>query len=192
MIAKSVVAAASIVLISASPSLPARTEAGIDPATMPEVVRVKCAYGSGTAFYVGPKTLVSVNHVTSLPGCTIGGAAFEVVETKGDFSILRVEQSAIHWLQIDCEGFVAGKTYTAWGHARGLDTLTSVDAEAKGEKRFGFERLWGVFHAIPGQSGGPFTDPATRKAVGTVNVYDHRAGDSGSIPLKETSLCSQA
>lgn len=177
-------------LASATDSLPARTESGISPSVHPEIVQVRCLTGAGTAFYTGPNTLISVDHVTKNQGCFVGGKPFTVRHVKGDFSILHVEEPAKHWLAIDCKGFVAGKTYTAWGYARGLLTLTSIDSEARGDVRFGFSRLWGVFHWIPGQSGGPVIDPATGKAVGTVNVYDHRAGDSGSIELKGTAACN--
>lgn len=186
---KSLLAAlCALALLSARPPIPAATQEGIDPTHHPAIVKVSCLTGSGTAFYIGPRTLVTVAHVLT-GGCFAGGKRFEVVSESGDFAILKVAERSRHWLQIDCKGFIGGKRYTAYGYARGLDTITSIDSESKGDIRFGFSRLQGVFHVIPGQSGGPFIDPASGKAVGTVNVFDPFRGDSGSMALKETSLC---
>lgn len=184
---------AAPVLLSATHSLPARTEEGIAPETRPEIVRVQCMLSSGTAFYVGPTTLLSVAHVTDDQPCRAGGKPFRIVEQSGDFAVLAVDEPVTRWLRIDCGGFKAGDRYTAWGYARGLMTLTTVDIMAKGEMLFGFSRLWGVFNVIPGQSGGPIspTDDPSR-VVGTVNVYDAARGDSGSMALKDTSLCASA
>lgn len=190
---KLILAIAALAAVSAKDSLPARTEAGIAPEIMPEVVQVRCLSSAGSAFYVGPRTLLTVAHVTSASECRIKqngqDKPFAVVGQKDDFAILRVAEPASRWLHVDCGGFVKGRTYTAWGFARGLPTLTSVDSEANGDRVGAFARLWGVFHVIPGQSGGPFIDSLTRKAVGMVNVYDHRRGDSGSVELRGTSIC---
>lgn len=185
----SALALASPVIASATYSLPARTAAGIDPSAHPEVVQVQCLTSGGTAFYIGPRKLLTAVHVFNRNGpCRVGGKPFEVIEQKGDFAILTVADPVKKWLAVDCGGYKAGKTYTAIGYARGLKTLTSIDAEAKGEKLNGYDRLWGVFHAIPGQSGGPFVS-RMGKAVGVVNVFNPFKGDSGSIPLSETSVC---
>lgn len=189
MIGKCVQAALAFACIGANDILPARTESGINPSARPEVVRVICEEGRGSAFYVGPRTLVSVAHVTTNTDCRINGRSFTVIAQKNDFSVLRVAEPVDRWLKVDCGGFVPGKTYEAWGFARGLPTLTSVDSEANGRK-WGLSRLWGVFHVVPGQSGGPFIIPGTDRAVGTVNVYNHERGDSGSVALRETSLCA--
>ena len=168
---------------------PAATETGIDPMLHPEVVRVDCIPGRGSAFWVGPHTLISVAHVTSLGGCFINGKPIHVIETKGDFAVLQSDDATDEWLRIDCSGFVSGHTYTAIGYARGLPVQTTVDVVATGETFNGFSRLWGVFTVIPGQSGGPVIDTSTGKAVGTVNVYDPQRGDSGSVALKDTPQC---
>jgi hypothetical protein len=189
MIAKAWLLLAAPIVMSAFDA-PARTEDGIDPAARPEVVRVRCFGSTGTAFYVSPNTLISVAHVTDDQPCLAGGKPFEVISKQGDFSFLKVEEPSPSWLRVDCNGFVTGEKYTAWGFARGLYTLTTVDIIAKGHMLFGFYRLWGVFNVIPGQSGGPITpadDPL--RVVGTVNVYNAAIGDSGSTAIKDTWLC---
>ena len=171
---------------------PATTAEGIDPAAKPEVVQVRCIGSLGSAFYVGPRTLLSVAHVTSNQGCFINGKPFEVIRpnAKTDFTILRVADPVDKWLHIDCDGFEAGRKYTAWGYARGLPSLTSVDILATGQVLWGLSRLWGVFNVIPGQSGGAITpEDEPDRVVGTVNVYDASMGNSGSVALKDTVLC---
>lgn len=165
------------------------TQSGIAPWQHPEVVKVDCREGSGTAFSVGPTVMLSVAHVTSLHQCLINGRPFKVIGTHGDFSILQLPTAETRWLALDCGGFVAGHRYTAIGYAHGLDTQTTVDIEATGESIGGFARLTGVFNAIPGQSGGPVVDADTGKVVGTVNVYNAQAGDTGSTELRGTSVC---
>jgi hypothetical protein len=177
---------------SAPTFAPANTQSGIPAEEHPEVVRVDCLTGAGTAFRVGPNTLLSVNHVTSLGGCFIGGKPFTVKLHEGDFSILTMDQPASEWLKIDCGGFVANRRYEAIGYARGLDTLTEVDIHATGASADGFAILQGVFNVIPGQSGGPIVDPDTNKVVGTVNTFDAEDGLSGSVPLKDTPVCKGA
>jgi hypothetical protein len=168
---------------------PAATETGIDPSVHPEVVAVRCIPGTGSAFSVGPHILISVAHVTGLGGCAIQGKPITVLQTSGDFTILSSAAPAGKWLTVDCGGFVRGKKYIAIGFARGLPVQTTVDIEDMGYVVDGFERLWGVFTVIPGQSGGPIIDPETGKVVGTVNVYNPQKGDSGSIPLRDTPVC---
>ena len=190
MIGKLAVALAAPFAMSAMDA-PARTQEGIAAESRPEIVRVQCLTSSGTAFYVGPTTLVSVAHVTDGPFCHIGGKPFDVVHRKDDFSILKVAEPVGKWLRVDCRGFSAGKRYTAWGFARGLYTLTSIDIIAKGEIFYGFSRLWGVFNVIPGQSGGPISpDGEPDLATGSVNVYNAERGDSGSTAFKDTILCA--
>ena len=172
---------------------PASTEEGIDPAAKPAVVRVDCLTSRGSAFYVGPHVLLSVAHVTSAKGCFINGKPFDVIrpDKESDFTILHVADASPVWMHVDCDGFKAGDKYTAWGFARGLPSLTSVDILATGQKLFGLSRLWGVFNVIPGQSGGPITpEDEPDRVVGTVNVYDAAIGNSGSIALRDTPICS--
>lgn len=203
MIVKAVVAAALAVV--ASPAVPqvnpawhwavdttptpAVTETGIDPSIHPEVVRVDCARHRGSAVRIGPRLLLSVAHVTDGKGCEIEGAPIKVLGQKGDFSLIVTDVISEHWLRIDCGGFVQGRTYTAIGFARGLPYQTTVDVESTGQTVWDFDRLWGVFTVIPGMSGGGFVDTETGGLVGMVNVYDASVGNSGSVPLKGTSLC---
>lgn len=193
MIVKALAGAVALVLSTpvvpaVSPDLPAAAQEGMLPAVRPEVVQVLCDLSRGTAFYVGPHTLLSVAHVTSNEGCEIKGQPIKVIETSGDFTILEGAPSPV-WLKIDCNGYQEGREYTAWGYARGLYTLTSTDLIATGELEWGLYRLWSVFTVIPGMSGGPNIDALTDKAVGTINTYNAGRGDSGSVQLKDTPIC---
>jgi hypothetical protein len=168
---------------------PAATMTGIDPSENPEVVRVICLTGMGSAFWVGPHILLSVAHVTNLGLCAIDGNLIKVIETKGDFAVIYSDRPAARWFRVDCGGFKLRHKYTAIGYARGLPVQTSVDVTATGDVLSGFAKLWGVFTVIPGQSGGPMIDPDTRRPVGMVNVFDALAGLSGSVPLRDTPIC---
>lgn len=188
---KALALSASVIpLVSATSHLPARTEAGIDPSRHPEIVRVDCLTGRGSAVRVSPNILLSVHHVTSGQGCFIGGKPFVVRHVKGDFSILRMEDKAATWMAIDCRGFVAGRDYIAIGYARGLDTITTVDLIGSGKIEGEWSILHGVFTVVPGQSGGAVIDAKTGKIVGVVNVFDMRGGRSGSVALKGTAACN--
>lgn len=180
---------AALALLATIPAFAATNETGLAPWQHPEVVRVDCAFGRGSAFYVGPTTLLSVAHVTTMLGCTINGKPFTVLRSKGDFSIISVAEPSTNWLRIDCGGFVAGKLYEAIGYARGLDTQTTVELEATGKIDGQLSRLDGVFTVIPGQSGGPIRDELTGRVIGTVNTYDAENGLSGSVALKDTPVC---
>jgi hypothetical protein len=186
MIVKALAALLALVPVSA---FAAANETNILPWQHPEVVRVDCLFGRGSAFYVGPTTLLSVAHVTTMLGCTINGKPFTVLRSKGDFSIISVATPSTNWLRIDCGGFVAGKLYEAIGYARGLDTQTTVELEATGKIDGQLSRLGGVFTVIPGQSGGPIRDELTGRVTGTVNTYDAEDGLSGSVALKDTPVC---
>lgn len=177
--------AAALALAAASPA----SQEGLDPSLHPEVVRVECLGVSGSAFRVGPDILLSVNHVTSNRGCFINGNPVTVLGSKGDFSVIRDGETTNNWLRIDCNGFVRGRRYVAIGYARGLPTLTEVDGVGTGDTSGAFSTIWGVFTVIPGQSGGAIIDADTGRVVGTVNVYDAARGFSGSIALKDTSVC---
>jgi hypothetical protein len=173
-------------------SLPAPTVTGIDPSANPEIVQVDCDKGMGTAFKIGPRLLISVAHVTGMTGCKIAGSPINVIRSEGDFSILRSDTVADRWLTIDCGGFKRGHLYEGRGYARGLPTLTSVDVTDTGQSLGGFEKLWGVFTVVPGQSGGALIDLDTNKVVGTINVFDAVRGLSGSVSLSTTSVCGNA
>lgn len=165
------------------------TESNIAPWQHPEVVRVDCLLGRGSAFRVGPNMLLSVAHVTSMPLCNIGGKPFTVIEKRGDFTVLQVADTSRSWLKIDCGGYVKGHRYQAIGYARGLDTQTTIDLIATGEKDGQMSQLEGVFTVIPGQSGGPIIDEDTGEAVGTTNTFEPEQGLSGSVALSDTPVC---
>lgn len=166
---------------------------GVEPSENYSVVRVDCDGGvRGSAFWVGPNTLLTAAHVSTNAGCTIYGEPIHVVRQggkDGDFAVLSSQHRSSYWLRMDCSGYVSGHTYAAWGYARGLATMTVIDIEAMDEDAWGMARLWGIFTHVPGQSGGPVIDPDTGKVVGVVNTYNAARGDSGSVELKRTSIC---
>jgi V8-like Glu-specific endopeptidase len=166
---------------------------GIEPDDVPEVVRVDCGESRGSAFWVGPNVLITAAHVSTNKGCTIYGEPIRVLRyggKDGDFAVLVSKRTSAYWLQKDCSGYVKGQSYTAIGYARGLATLTAIDLEATGEDAWGMARLWGIFTLVPGQSGGPIINPDTGKVVGVVNTYSASIGNSGSVELRRTSICS--
>jgi hypothetical protein len=190
MLSRCFAALSALACVSATP-LPYSfaTQSGIRASLHPEVVKVDCLTGAGTAFRVGRHTLYSARHVTTLKGCFIDGKPFDVWEGPGDYSIITVTDDSPKYLKVDCDGFVANRHYESIGYARGLDTLTTVDLTATGASMDIFAVLSGVFTVVPGMSGGPVIDPATGKVVGIVNLYNMQAGMSGSIPLKATPIC---
>lgn len=154
-------------------------------------LRIVCLGTMGTAFRISEKTAVSVAHVTNSAICAIGNKLINAVSPKDqDFSLVTVEPGP--FLQIDCGGFVKGRRYVSRGFARNAPEETEVEMYATGETLRGFYVLRGTFTMIPGMSGGPVLDPETGKAVGTNNVYNYQDGISGSIPLKDTSVCSKS
>lgn len=160
----------------------------------PRIVLVDCDMSKGSAVRVGPRTYLSVNHVTSADNCTVNGKPIKVarVDEDHDFSVFTVNESEAGFVPIDCRGFRAGRDYIAIGHARGLDSLTAVNLVATGQYINGFARLDGLTTVIPGQSGGMMADRITGKLVGMVNVYNMASGLSGSAELKQTEVCRNA
>lgn len=148
-------------------------------------------YSAGTAFRIGPRLLLSVNHVTSEPNCKTDGQPIKVIYSHGDFSMISDSRDG-KWLKVDCGGFVKGRFYVAIGHVRGSDSLTAVPMIALGINSDGFAMLAGIFTAQPGMSGGPIIDVLTNEVVGTVNVADWEDGTTGSTELKETAVCRHA
>jgi hypothetical protein len=144
----------------------------------------------GSAFRIG-KLLLSVKHVTNYPECYINGKKITVVYTAPDQDFSIISDSEGPFLKVDCGGFVKGRKYLSVGHARGLDTLTTVELVATGVTIAGQAALKGVFTVIPGMSGGPVIDEETGKVVGTVNSYIMESGLSGSVALKGTPICSK-
>ena len=191
MIVKVLVAAALVAApCPVAPSIP------IMDSAIPKVVcpvyagPILLGWSMGSAVRIGPRLLLSVRHVTSVGNCQINGKAIKVdYESKSkDFAIVSTEDDG-GTVRINCEGFVRGRKYEAWGHARGLDELTEVDLEGTGVTQSGFGVLKGIFTVIPGQSGGAVLDKETHALVGMVNAYDPAAGISYSIQLKDTSIC---
>jgi hypothetical protein len=182
----------ALALASVAFSCVSATQSGIVAVEHPEIVRVDCDHTRGTAFWVGPHILLTAAHVSGGKDCKINGEPLHVLRSggkDGDLAVLQSERTATRWLTVDCKGFVKGKEYAALGYARGLDTQTEVDTKATGEDVLGMARLWAVFHAVPGQSGGPMVDRETWQPVGIVNVYNPERGDTGSVELKRTSIC---
>lgn len=151
---------------------------------------VSCDLGAGTAFRIGPKLLLSVNHVTNLKGCMIDGQPIHIAyrSRRADFSELSDDRAG-KWLKVDCRGFVPGRTYIIVGHARGLNSLIGIEAIATGAYSEGQAVLVGTLTAQPGQSGGPIVDAETHEVVGTVNAADWENGTTFSVELKQTPIC---
>lgn len=179
------------------------TSEGIPPSAYPAVVQLHCDEGwSGSGVRVGPEYILSVAHVTNLKNCKIGGNPIKVLRTQGDFSLLTDGRTVDAWTRIDCGGFMAGHHYAGVGYARGLPTLTEVDLTATGITVTAVVPagipvssvaiLNGVFTVIPGQSGGAVIDTETGRIVGVVDSFNAKSGISGSIELKETSICQRS
>lgn len=145
----------------------------------------------GSAFRVGPKLLVSVAHVTSLPGCYIDGHKIRVIYTKQDFSLVTDDWSG-PYLPIDCGGFIKDRRYVALGHPRGVEEIVPVSLIGTGQTDDGMAVLTGIFTAQPGHSGGPIIDAGTKKVVGVVNAADWEGGYTLSVELKSTPVCSKS
>jgi hypothetical protein len=149
-------------------------------------------YSMGSAVRVSEHLLLSVKHVTNFDGCLVNGKPIQKVWTSPDkdVSIFKTEDGG-PFLKVDCGGFVKGRIYEALGHARGLDELTVVELIGTGIINDGYSVLKGILTVIPGQSGGAVTDKETGKFVGLVNAYDMPNGNSFSIALKDTPICSK-
>ena len=157
----------------------------------PLVVKVSCAEGSGTAFRVGGKKLLSVAHVTSLHNCAIDGHPIRVIENDGilDFSVIEADLPGSNGFRIDCGGFRPSKWYWSAGYAYGLPYQTVVGIYSTAFTNvFGMQVFIGKHMVIPGMSGGPVLN-AAGEVVGTVNAYHPLFGLSYSRALRDTSVC---
>jgi hypothetical protein len=179
-------ALAAIPLVSASPE-----QSQLAFPAYPQVKRVDCFEGSGTAWRLNGAPWASVAHVTALHGCRIDGLRIAVTEQDGgnDFSRLDVGSSRLNGLKIDCHGFIAGEWYWSVGFAQGLPFQTAVAVYATYAKTPDGRRvLLGKYTFIPGMSGGPVMN-AAGEVVGTVNAYVPGSNISISRELRQTSLC---
>lgn len=164
--------------------------AEIEPPHYPLTHLVACDDKMGTAFRVGPTTMVSAAHVTSGENCKIYGRPFELIEQNGakDYSILSVERKG-GAIPVNCNGFIPGQWYFAVGYANGAQWQTSVPIFATivviGNGMRVLRR-----EAIPGMSGGPILN-SKGEAVGIVNARDIDPFSelTFSRELKDTPLC---
>jgi hypothetical protein len=186
MIVKVLVAAALV----AAP-VPAQTPPPLAPPIPVVTCPVPGGASMGSAFRIGPRLLLSVAHVTHFPACYIDGEKVKVTYTSGDFSIITVSRPG-SFLKVDCGGFVKGHKYLALGHPRGIDELVGVPMIATGQSNGGQAILSGIFEAQPGMSGGPIVDVDTLRVVGTVNTGNWEDGETGSVQLKDTAVCSKS
>ena len=157
----------------------------------PIIPLVSCQKGAGSAFYIGPNILLSVDHVTSLGECTINGLPIKIIWSSKDLdlSVIYSDAGSKDFFPIDCDGFIADKRYISIGHARALDELSLVPLNGEGKYSGGLAMLDGVFEAQPGMSGGPIIDADTLRVVGTTNTADWEMGITGSSELKGSPLC---
>lgn len=175
------------VAVAAAP-LPSDHIAFID---YPQVKRVDCIEGRGTAFRLDGKHWASVAHVTSLHGCQIDGLPIAITEQDGDrdFSRIDVGGRKVAGLKVDCHGFIPGEWYWAVGFALGRDFQTAIAVYATYAKTADGKRvLIGEYNFIPGMSGGPVMD-AQGNVVGTVNAFIRGTPISLSREMRNTSVC---
>ena len=162
----------------------------VAPYHYPLVKQVVCDNGLGTAFRVGPTTLLSVAHVTDNVGCTVDGTPFTHVADEGkDFAVIETPIVKLGAIKINCDGFKPGGWYYATGFARGLPWQRTILLRASYIKdNEGRHILFGPDMVAPGMSGGPIVN-AAGEAVGTINAYIPMFGMSVSQPLSTTSVC---
>ena len=183
MIAKSLALVASaLCCVSASEAPPAPQFV-----QYPQISRVECTEGMGTAFRAGGKWL-SVDHVTHLSNCRVEGRP---IAAKGDplldFSV--IGPAIPKGFPINCEGFRNGEPYYAIGFANGLPVQRLVILKGTGEHdNNGMAVLFGVEKLIPGMSGGPILNKEG-EVVGTNNMFHRWLPLSLSRELKDTSVC---
>jgi hypothetical protein len=179
-------ALAAIPLVSASPE-----QSQLAFPNYPQVKRVDCDEGRGTAWRLDGPHWASVAHVTALHDCEIDGLPISVTEQDGghDFARIDVGNSRLNGLKIDCHGFIAGEWYWSVGFAQGLPFQTAVAVYATYAKAADGKRvLLGQYNFIPGMSGGPVMD-AQGNVVGVVNAFIPGTPISLSRELRQTSLC---
>lgn len=185
MILKAVMAALALAFASPVPA-----PANLALINYPGVYRIDCAEGRGTAFKVGKHHFYSVNHVTSMHLCNIGGIPIRNVtpEDGADFSQFDADVPGPN-LPVSCEGFHAGEWVWATGYAHGAAFQTAMPVYATYAKDDAGKRvLIGEYAYIPGMSGGAVFN-LRGEVVGTVNAYVRGTGISFSVDLREMSVC---
>jgi hypothetical protein len=183
-------AAGAVVLALCSPALVSST--AIPNYTHYALVhQVICTAGKGSAFRIGPRTMLSVGHVTENSGCLIDGQPFTAVTDEGiDFAVIALPKTLRRSgvLKINCDGFKKGEWVYATGYAHGYPWQQTVLLKVSGEQVDGLDILIGSPTVIPGMSGGPVRN-LKGEVVGTVNRYSPWFPISLSRPLKGTSVC---
>ncbi len=175
--------------LALAPSTAAPAVPSVPQQQFPLVHRVTCFLSVGTAFRIGPNTMVSVSHVTDGLGCTIGGQSFKATPEPGDFSIIKTPITKSGGFKINCGGFVKGESYWAIGHAKGALHHTTIHLLGSGlVVESGMAILTGSPTIIPGMSGGPILN-TKGEVVGTNNMFSMQFPMSLSRQLKDTSLC---
>lgn len=180
-------ALASLALLPALALLPSTT-ASNTVVNYPQVKKVQCATGSGSAVLT-ERGWVSAAHVTKLSRCRIDGHPIEATpEGDLDFSTIKVAVKG-RGLKINCDGFKAMHWYFAVGYAGGFEwqTMTRHFA-AFTDNVEGLRILFDTPTVIPGMSGGAVMDE-DGAIVGIVNAFNGFYGASYSRALKDTSLC---
>lgn len=187
---RSVLAAALLIPLPVCPAnLPLMV---VQPQSLMQVVCYGKDYiSSGTAFRVGPRFGVSVNHVTSSGECYIDGKPIVLAykSPTRDFSEVLTDDGP--YLTVDCGGFVKGRRYLALGYARGEQNIVSLELTATGVTNQHGSVLTGMVPVIPGMSGGAVLDEETGRVVGTVNMENFEEGLSWSVPLSDTPICAK-
>lgn len=165
------------------------------PEAMPyaAIKLVRCGRATGTAFQIGPDTLMTAQHVTANGPCSIDGEPVETVKENAslDYAILRGKGSAV--LRISCERPRKGRVYRGIGYAGGTYRM---DARLTGKRGYFLNlrqlSLWGMSmfdgNSIPGMSGGPILDSSGR-VVALINAGNHRLNSTLGRAMADTSLC---
>jgi hypothetical protein len=169
---------------------PIPSQQPMDFVQYPNVHRVDCLEGKGTAFRIGGHHWISVAHVTALNLCQVGTEKINVTVQDGpnDFSEFDT-QSVGNGFKVNCEGFKPGQWYWAIGHAHGAPFQTQIALYATYAKAADGKRiLVGPYNVIPGMSGGPVLN-AAGEVVGTVNAYNPDTPISLSRELKGSPVC---
>lgn len=159
----------------------------------PYVEKLTCNRGTGTGFKISDGRWLSVDHVTSIGGCTMDGKPITVTyaDPHGDFSVFTVADRRRGGIAVNCGGFADAKWYHGIGHGGGLITPQAKAVRYSALFTLFGSKRWGVLEAnrfVPGMSGGPVLDQ-TGRVVGTVNAYGLLERISFSRELKDTVIC---